>query len=203
MRKLLLNIPLAALLLIGVACQNERSKEQANADERMEEKADKSEEIAKDANDDKFDNKVKNDANFVADQVAANYAEVKLAKLAEEKSSHAEIKKVAKMLETHHSKSLDELQKLAKAKSITVPIEADEASIEKVQSLRDKKDVEDFNKDWCKEMVDKHEKTIEEFEDKLENTQDPDLKSWISQSLPGLRSHLDQLKACHEKIKDA
>ena len=52
-------------------------------------------------------------------------------------------------------------------------------------------------------MVDKHENTIELFEDKLEKTEDPELKSWISQSLPGLRSHLDQLRACHEKLKDA
>jgi len=205
MRKLILNLPLAALLFIGVACQNERSKEQADADEQTEERADKSEEIASDANKDKFDDNkdVKNDADFVADQVAANYAEVKLAKLAAEKSSAPDIQKVAKMLEAEHSKKLEELQKLASAKAITIPIEADKESLETVQELRDNKDIADFNQDWCKEMVDKHEKTIEEYEDKLEKTEDPELKSWIGQTLPGLRTHLDQLKACHEKMKDA
>jgi putative membrane protein len=204
MRKMFLKIPFVLLLIVGVACQNERSKEQADADERTEEKAENSEEIAEDANDEKFDDKdVKNDADFVAEQVAANYAELKLAQLASEKSSVAEIKKVAKMIETEHSKKLDELQKLATAKSITIPIEADKESIKTVEDLRDEKDAEDFNEEWCKEMVDKHEKTIEVYEDKLENTEDPELKSWISQTLPGLRSHLDQLKACHEKLKDA
>jgi putative membrane protein len=205
MRKMLVKIPFVLLVILGVACQSDRTKEQADADERTEERAENSEEIANDANDDKFDDNkdVKNDADFVAEQVAANYAELKLAQLASEKSSVAEIKKVAKMLESEHSKKLDELQKLANAKSITIPIEADKESIKTVEDLRDEKDMEDFNEEWCKEMVDKHEKTIEVYEDKLESTEDPELKSWISQTLPGLRTHLDQLKACHEKLKDA
>ena len=204
MRKLFLNLPLAILLFCGVSCQNDRSKEQANADERTEERAEKTQDIAEDANDDKFDdNDVKDDADFVADQVAANYAEVKMAKLAEERSSVAEIKKIAKMLESDHNKKLEELKSLASKKAITVPVEADKDAIKTVEDLRDEKDVKDFNKDWCEEMVDKHEKTIKVFEDKLDDTQDPELKTWISNTLPGLRSHLDQLKACHEKLKDA
>jgi putative membrane protein len=204
MRKLFFNLPFVVMLLLAVACQNDRTKEQAEADERTEEKAENSEEIAEDANKDKFDDKdVKNDADFVAEQVAANFAEVKMAKLAAEKSSMPEIKKVANMLASEHSKKLEELQKLANQKSITVPIEADKDAIKTVEDLRDEKDAEDFNEEWCKEMVDKHEKAIEDYEDKLENTQDAELKTWISQTLPGLRSHLDQLKACHEKLKDA
>lgn len=204
MKKLFLNIPFALLLVLGVACQNERSREQANADEQTEERAEKTQDIAEDANDDKFDDKdVKNDADFVAEQVASNYAEVKMAKLAAERSSLPEIKKVAQSIETAHAKKLEELQQLASAKSITVPIDADKEAIKTVENLRDEKDAQNFNEEWCKEMVDKHENTIELFEDKLEKTEDPELKSWISQSLPGLRSHLDQLRACHEKLKDA
>jgi len=204
MKKLFLNIPFLLLLVVGVACQNERSREQANADEQTEERAENTQDIAEDANDDKFDdNDVKNDADFVAEQVAANYAEVKMAKLAAEKSSLPDIKKVAQSIETAHSKNLEELQQLASAKSITVPIDADKDAIKTVENLRDEKDAQNFNEEWCKEMVDKHENTIELFEDKLEKTEDPELKSWISQSLPGLRSHLDQLRACHERLKDA
>jgi len=139
----------------------------------------------------------------VAEQVAANYAELEMAKLATQKSTEPEIKKVAMMLETEHAKKLDELKKLANEKSITVPVDAEKKALETVQDLRDEKDIKDFNEEWCKEMVDKHEKKIEMYEDKLEETQDPELKSWIGQTLPGLRTHLDQLKACHEKVKDA
>jgi putative membrane protein len=203
MRKLFVKIPFVMLMVLGIACQNERSKEQAEADEQTEERAEKTQDIAEDANDDKFDKEVKNDADFVAEQVAASYAEVKLAKLASERSSVPEIKKVAQMLEADHSKSLKELQTLASAKSITVPIDADKDAIKTVEDLRDEKDANDFNEEWCKEMVDHHEKTIDTFEDKLEKTEDPELKTWISQTLPGLRSHLDQLKACHDKLKDS
>jgi len=57
MKKLFLNIPLVAILLVGIACQNERSKDQASADDQREEKAENTQDIAEDANDDKFDDK--------------------------------------------------------------------------------------------------------------------------------------------------
>src|SRR5215203_4357560 len=99
MRKLFLILPLVVLLGLGVGCQNDRTKAQNEADEQTEERADNTQDIAEDANDDKFNDKdVKNDADFVAEQVAANYAEVKMAKLATEKSSSQEIKKVAMLL---------------------------------------------------------------------------------------------------------
>jgi len=204
MRKLWIYVPLSAMLFFGVSCQSDRSKEQASIDEQTEERAENSEEIAEDANEDKFsDRDVKNDAEFVADQVAANLGEIKLAELAVQKSSLDDIKKVAKMLEDEHAKKLAELKKFADEKSITVPVEANKESLETMQDLRDETDVKDFNKEWCKEMVDKHEETIKDFEKKMEKTDDADLKAWIGQTLPSLRSHLDQLKACHEKVKDA
>ena len=51
-------------------------------------------------------------------------------------------------------------------------------------------------------MADKHEKTIEKFEDRAEKTEDADLKIWITQTLPHLRTHLDKVKACEESLKD-
>jgi putative membrane protein len=205
MKKQLFNFSIALMMFGAIACQNQKTNEQASADERAEERAERSEEIASDANDDKFDanKEVRKDADFVADQVASNMAEMKLAKLAVEKSSVDEVRKVAKMLESDHAKKVEELQSLAKQKSMTVPIEADKNSLSKLTELRDEKDVKNFNEEWCEEMVNMHEKKIEMYEDQLEKTTDPDLKSWISQTLPGLRSHLDQLKACHDKLKDA
>jgi putative membrane protein len=168
------------------------------------EKSADSNEAAEDANEEKFDDKKdEKDAEFVAEVVASNYGEIELAKLASTRSDNAQVKEVAKMLEDDHNKLLTELQAFAGTKAITVPTEPKDDAKRKIEDLTKEEDIKDFNKEWCKEMADKHEKTIEKFEDRAEKTADADLKIWINQTLPHLRTHLDKVKACEESLKDS
>lgn len=168
------------------------------------EKEQDSGEVAEESNDAKFDNKKdEKDAEFVSETVAGNYAEIQLAQLASQKSDNAKVKEVAKMLETDHSKLLSELEALAGTKAISVPSEPNDNAKKTIEDLNKETDVKDFNKEWCKEMADKHEKTIRNFEDRAEKTEDADLKIWITQTLPHLRAHLDKVKACEESMKDS
>ena len=163
---------------------------------------DDSKEKAKEANDEKFeDNDMEKDADFVANTVAANYGEIKFAQLASQRSSNAEVKHIASMLVTDHTKTLTELKKIAQSKAITIPVEADDEAIRKTDRFSDEAG-KDFDKKWCKEMIDRHEETINKFEKRLDKTEDAELKSWINKTLPTLRSHLDKLNACEGKIKD-
>jgi putative membrane protein len=168
------------------------------------EKEQDSNEAAEESNDAKFDDKKdEKDAEFVSETVASNYAEIQLAQLASQKSDNAQVKEVAKMLETDHSKLLSELEAFAGTKAISVPSEPTDNAKKTIEDLNKETDVKDFNKEWCKEMADKHEKTIKSFEDRAEKTEDADLKIWITQTLPHLRTHLDKVKACEESIKDS
>lgn len=163
-----------------------------------------SNEVAEEANEEKFEEKKdEKDAEFVAEVVASNFAEIELAKLASTRSDNAQVKDVAKMLEADHSKLLTELQAFAGTKAITVPTEPEDDAKKKIEDLTKEEDIKDFNKEWCKEMADKHEKTIEKFEDRAEKTEDADLKTWITQTLPHLRTHLDKVKACEESLKNS
>jgi len=195
MKKLIWKFSLIALLGLAMACGTDRQRESANED---------SNEVAEETNDEKFEARDdRKDADFVAEQVAANYAELEMAKLASQKATHPEVKNVAKMLETEHAKSIQELKNLAGQKAITVPTEPEDQAVRKLDNLSKEEEADDFNKEWTKEMVDKHEKKIEQLEDQLERTEDADIKAWITQTLPNLRSHLDKLKACNDKLKDA
>ncbi len=195
MKKTILKLSLIAMLGLAVACAKESAKENA---------AEESNEVAEEANQDKFEERDdRKDADFVAEQVAANYAEIELAKLASQKSTSTDVKDVAKMLETEHSKTLKQLQDLAGQKAISIPTQPEEGAVKKYEDLGKEEDAKDFNKEWAKEMVDAHEKKIEQYEDQLEKTEDADLKAWITQTLPNLRMHLDKLKACNDKLKDA
>lgn len=163
-----------------------------------------SNEAAEEANEDKFQSRAtEKDAQFVAEAVAANYAEIQLAQLAIQKSNDTEIKNVAQFLETEHNKVLEELKDVAGKRVISVPSSEDDADRRKIEDLTKEDDVKDFNKEWCKTMVDKHEKSIEKFETRMNETEDAELKAWLSGTLPHLRDHLDRIKACHERIANA
>jgi putative membrane protein len=60
---------------------------------------------------------------------------------------------------------------------------------------------EEFDKGWLKEMMGLHDETIEKFEKRMEDTNDAELKAYISKTLPVLRKHHESLEACNEKLK--
>jgi len=185
-------IRLGAFLLAGAVTFSCGSK---NSNEKD------SNEVAKEENADKFQSKEgEKDAEFVAQTVACNFGDIQLSQLAQQKTNNEQIKEVAKNIEQNHSKLLKDLQSLAGEKAISVPTEAEDAKKRKIEDLTKENDIKDFNKEWCKEMVSSHEKTIKDFEDRWEKTEDPELKNWIAETLPHLRSHLDKIKSCDESV---
>lgn len=161
-----------------------------------------SNEVAEEANDEKFeDNDVEKDADFVAEAVAANYAEIKMAKLATQRSSNPEVKEIAAMLEADHTKVLNELKSLAQTKAITVPVEEEDEAKRKMERLSDEKG-EDFDKKWLEQMEDAHEKSINKFEKRAEKGEDADIKAFASKTLHHLRMHKEKIDAAQERVKD-
>lgn len=156
--------------------------------------------IAKEANKEGFDTKEQEkNANFVVDAVANSYAEMHMAQLAQNRSANNDVKEVAMLLEKDHAKMLTQLKGFAGTKGISIPTEENEQSRKKLNNLSGEEGT-DFDQKWCKELVNKHEKTIQEFEDMWEKTEDDDLKDLINETLPDLRQHLVKLNSCHEKL---
>ena len=156
---------------------------------------------AEDQNDSALANKAaEKDAQFVVDVIAANYGEVKLAKLAQQKSSNKEIQDVAKVLETDHTAVLNELKKLSTSKGITVPTEENGDSKDKLQELTNEK-ASAFDKEWCETLMDNHKNSISKFENASNDIADADLKNFVNTILPKLRTHHDKLMECHKKLK--
>jgi putative membrane protein len=161
-----------------------------------------SNEVAEESNDEKFeDNDMEKDADFVAEAVALNYAELDMAKLGAQRSSNPEVKTIAAMLVADHTKNLAELKTLAQSKAITVPVEAKDADKKDLEKLREEK-AEDFDKKWLEKMEDAHEKAINKFERRADNGEDADIKAFAAKTLPHLKMHKDKIDACQEKTKD-
>jgi putative membrane protein len=190
MKRIFKILTLASLFAISSCNEARREQEQD------------SNEVAEEANDEKFeDNDMEKDADFVADAVAANYAEIKMAKLATQRSSNSEVKEIARMLEADHTKVLNELKTLAQSKAITVPVEEKDEAKRKMERLTDENG-EDFDKKWLEQMEDSHEKSIGKFEKRADKGEDADIKAFAAKTLPHLRMHKEKIDACQERVKE-
>lgn len=173
---------------IAMSCQDETKPEE-------------SKEVAEDKNEAKFKTDTsENKAEFVVEAVSGNYAEIKLAQLAIQKSTDKQIKEIAKTLEADHTAALDELKTLAASKAISIPTDAPDKTKELITDLSDDKPA-DFDKAWVKALMDKHEKTISNYEKELNDSKDEALKAWITKVLPIIRTHHDKLMAYNSQIK--
>jgi len=158
-------------------------------------------EAAAEANADKFEGNKKQDAKFVYDAIATHYGEIKLAELANQKSRTPGVKEIAQKMQTDHTATLNKLKTLAQAKAISVPVEEPEAAKRKLEDLAGES-AEDFDEEWCSEMMDQHDDSIDEFEKRLEVTEDAELKEFINETLPVLKRHHESLRAYDEREKD-
>jgi len=163
-------------------------------------KQDDSAEIAKEQNDavleDRDDEK---DADFIVNTIASNYAEIKLAQLAGTRSSDTGIKDMATLLEKDHSALIRQFQGYAAQKGISVPLEETADDKKEITNLSEEKEAKDFDKKWCSALEDRHQKSINNFEKRLDKTEDVELKNLISNTLPALRAHLAMLKENENK----
>jgi len=176
-----------ALIFLSAACQSKKQED--------------SSEIAEEYNDEVIDDRTEEkDADFVVHTIAGNYAEIKLAQLALTKSKDERVKDVARMLETDHTKVMGELKAYANKNGISFPIEEDEDAKKDYNKLLEETDVNAFDEKWADMLKDKHEKTINKFESRLDKTEDPELKTWIVATLPALKNHLKMLENSKERL---
>ena len=141
------------------------------------------------------------DADFIVNTIAGNYAEIKLAKLAQTRSNDKGIKDMAQMLEKDHNQVLNDLKSYAGKNNITVPIEESNDAKKDYNDLAEIQDVNKFDEKWCNMLKDKHQKSIDNFEKRLNRSEDAELKTWITATLPTLRMHLDMLKQNEDRLQ--
>lgn len=156
-------------------------------------------EVAEDQNDEKFDEKKEEkDAEFVVHAVDGGMLEVQLAELTMKNAASEDVKKYAEMIMNDHNTANTELADLAKTKNITLPIALSDENRKKYNDLAEKSG-EDYEKAYCKLMVDDHEADIKEFKEEAENGADGELKTWASGKVPTQEHHLSRAKEISEK----
>lgn len=139
------------------------------------------------------------DQKFLTDAMSSNNDEIKIAQLAEEKSSNDKVKNVAKILETDHSQMLDELKKIAKDKSLNLAV-LDTAHSAMAEKMLVSNKPDDFDAAWIKSMLGDHTITLNSLESASNSVTDADLKNWIQRAIPIVKTHIDKLNQLKEQL---
>lgn len=164
-------------------------------------KPEESKEVAEDKNDAKFKtDSSENNAQFVVDAANGNLTEIRMAELAKQKSTNKEIQEIAKTLYDDHTAALNDLKVLASNKAISIPADVTDDTKQQLQKLTDEKP-SSFDKDWTEKLMEKHQKTISDYEAALGTVTDADIKNWINTVLPKIRMHHDKLMALNSRLK--
>ena len=140
------------------------------------------------------------DKTFMTKAAEGGMMEVNLGTLAAAKATANEVKDFGNRMVTDHGKAGDELKTLAANKGVTLPTQPGDEEKKASNDLSMKKG-KDFDKAYMSLMVKDHEKDIAEFEKESKEAQDPDLKNWVTRTLPIIQDHLKMAKQNASKVK--
>lgn len=152
-------------------------------------------------NDNMGDKNRSSDAKFLISAAEINLKEIKLGELAQMKGTSSAVKELGKMMVDAHTKSQNDLTALANRKSITIPTSAADEAMDTHKKLSEKSG-NDFDKAYSEEMVNLHQDAISKFEKAAKDSEDADIKSWASTSLPDLRKHHQKSIETNKKFAD-
>jgi putative membrane protein len=138
-------------------------------------------------------------ADFFVKAADGGMAEVAAGKMAQEKGTNPKVKEFAGMMVSDHTGANAGLKDLAGKKNVTLP---DTVSNDHKDAAADlaKKTGKDFDKAYMKMQVKDHEKTVDLFEKTSKNTKDTDVKSFVDNTLPKLKSHLEAARALNKSL---
>jgi len=127
-------------------------------------------------------------------------AEVAGGQTASTNAASSSVKDFGNRMVQDHGKANDELKQLASSKGVTLPTDTDAEHKAKLDEMSKKKG-KDFDKAYMSDMVKDHEKDVAEFQKQSTSAQDPDLKNWVTKTLPTLQDHLKMAKDINSKLK--
>ena len=133
------------------------------------------------------------DHHFVAAAAAGGLAELKFAKLAQEKASDPAVRAFGRRMVDDHTKTGEQLKEIARSQNITLPSDlnsADQAQYDQLSKLSGP----EFDYAYMQMMVEDHEKHVAEFKREATSGKNPAIKNFAAQTLPTLEDHLREAR---------
>jgi putative membrane protein len=139
------------------------------------------------------------DLAFAKEAALGGMAEVELGNLAKEKASSSDVKQFGDRMVTDHGKANDELKQWAQQKNVKLPTEPG-ATQKATKDRLSKLSGDAFDKAYMHDMVADHVKDVNAFKHASTSAKDPDLKAWVTKTLPTLEEHLKLAREVNAKV---
>ncbi|MDF2382038.1 DUF4142 domain-containing protein [Nostoc ellipsosporum NOK] len=141
-----------------------------------------------------------NTRDFLVKAAEGGMAEVEAGQLAQQKSTNNRVTSFAGMMVNDHTGANSSIKSLAQARNVQLPSTAPEAKKQKAAKAGEKTGTA-FDKAYMDMMVADHEETIALFKKGRDQSQDPEVKSFIENTIPKLEVHLDSAKAIRKSLR--
>jgi putative membrane protein len=104
------------------------------------------------------------------------------------------------MMVRDHSAANDRLKALATQRNVTLP-DSVSSKHKKMMETLNKKSGKEFDRFYINEMVKDHQEDVKAFEQAANKVSDLEVKAFINNTLPTLKTHLDSAKAIQKRVK--
>ncbi|RYF96952.1 MAG: DUF4142 domain-containing protein [Chitinophagaceae bacterium] len=139
-------------------------------------------------------------SDFLKKAAEGGMVEVEAGKTAREKGLDGSVKNFADMMVNDHTGANGEVKNLASKKNVTLPTDLPAEKKESAGKLSQKTG-KDFDKAYMDMMVKDHKATIDLFEKAQKDSKDDEVRSFITTTLPKLKTHLDSAQAISKRLK--
>ena len=140
------------------------------------------------AGQEKKEKKQLTDKGFVKTASASDLAEINTSRLAAQRASRPDVKKFAMQMIQDHTKSSEELLKIADKKGLEPAKEMAKKHKEMFEKLSMLQGA-DFDKEYMAGQVKAHDEAVKLFTNASKNLQDEELKAFASKTLPVIQMH--------------
>jgi putative membrane protein len=143
--------------------------------------------------------KTSGDAGFIDKVARDGQSEVEIGQLAAQKATSPQVKSFAQRLVTDHSKANQQLTQIAQRDGAEPPKAADkehDALLAKLQKLNGPA----FDRAFVQAQVEDHKKDVQYFQKEASAVKDPQLKSFIQQTLPVMEQHLQMAQQIESEL---
>ena len=142
----------------------------------------------------------KNDSMFVMNAAIGGMMEVDGGNVAAQNADNQRVKDFGSMMVTDHSKANDDLKNVVSSKGRTLPTSLPKDKQKMIDAMKNMKG-KAFDNHYVSMMLEDHQKDVAEFKKESTKADDPDLKTWITNTLPVLQKHLDSIQAIKKSVK--
>jgi len=140
------------------------------------------------------------DFKFTSAAASGGLTEVHLGKLAGQKTTTPAVKQFAEQMVTDHALVGAKLKQIATRNGAVLPVGPTDEQQKKINRLSGLHGTE-FDKQYVDLMVDEHKENLKAFQKAAKDADNPDLKSFASETAVKIQHHLDMAKELEEQLK--